>query len=162
VGNGCSPLRISQLHVIAQMALSDPKWHAQSLCLHEVKNVCTKHYVATSTHVHTNTRSALDIDPKGTHVLIAQSIGCSILINISQGDGKGNVEQAYSVKEPEMPGAVSYEFGALFVRHGAALLYGIVQGCILVWDRSSGEIVHGFYQGEGTFQNTFPFLPNNS
>ena len=98
-------------------------------------------------------RCALDVDPEGSHALIAQGNGCSILVSISQSDGKGDVVQAYSVKEPDLPGAVSYEFGALFARRGMAILYGVIEGCILVWDRASGEIVHGLNHGDGTFRD---------
>lgn len=96
--------------------------------------------------------STLDIDPKGTHALAAQTAGC-ILVNIGGGDGKGNVEQAYTLKDPELQSAATFGFAALFATRGLSLLFGTVQGCVMVWDRASGDVVHGLYIGEGAVRN---------
>lgn len=71
-------------------------------------------------------------------------------MNIAQDDKKGKVEQVYSVKDADLQTGVSYDFGALFASRGKALLFGVTRGCIMVWDRASGEIVHGLNHGEGT------------
>lgn len=99
-----------------------------------------------------STRSTLDIDPKGTHALAAQTAGC-ILVNIGDGDGKGNVEQAYTINDSDLQSSALYGFGALFATRGMSLLFGTTQGCIMVWDRASGDVVHGLYLGEGAVRN---------
>lgn len=104
-------------------------------------------------------RSSLDVDSKGSHALAAQTAGC-ILVNIGQADGKGSVEQAYTLTDPELLSAVSYDFGALFATRGLMLLFGTYQGCIMVWDRASGDIVHGLYHGEGAARASLS-LPNH-
>ncbi|KIP10286.1 hypothetical protein PHLGIDRAFT_249281 [Phlebiopsis gigantea 11061_1 CR5-6] len=111
-------------------------WHCQ------VPNGTLRAYTFMRTKI-----SALDIDPKGTHALAAQSAGC-ILVNVGDGDGKGSVVQAYSVDDAEVQNAAAYEFGALFAARGACLLFGTAQGCIMVWDRGTRGVVHGLYLGE--------------
>ena len=69
-------------------------------------------------------------------------------MNITQ-EGHGNVEQAYSSTDADVQRSAAYDFGALFAARGAALLFGSVHGCVLVWDRVSGAVVHGLYHGEG-------------
>lgn len=90
----------------------------------------------------------LDVDPRGTHALAAQTGSC-ILVNITQ-EGRGNVEQAYSPKDLDIQTDAAYDFGALFAARGASLLFGSVQGCVMVWDRASGAVVHGLSHGEDT------------
>ncbi|EKM56030.1 uncharacterized protein PHACADRAFT_257049 [Phanerochaete carnosa HHB-10118-sp] len=89
---------------------------------------------------------ALDVDPRGTHALAAQAGSC-ILVNITH-EGQGQVEQAYSPEESEVQAGAAYDFGALFAARGASLLFGSTQGCVLVWDRASGAIIHGLCHGE--------------
>ena len=87
----------------------------------------------------------------GSSRALAAHAGTCILVNISQ--GKGEVEQTYTVGDADSS-AVAYDFGALFARRGTALLYGAVHGCVLVWDRASGEIVHGLSVGEGVSRDS--------
>ncbi|GJE88033.1 WD40-repeat-containing domain protein [Phanerochaete sordida] len=88
----------------------------------------------------------LDVDPRGMHALAAQAGSC-YLVNITQ-EGHGNVEQAYSSKDADVQSSAAYDFGALFAARGAALLFGSMHGCVMVWDRASGAIVHGLNHGE--------------
>ncbi|KAI0345067.1 hypothetical protein BDW22DRAFT_1370783 [Trametopsis cervina] len=90
----------------------------------------------------------LDVDPRGSHALAAQTGGRSHLVNISQDDQKGKVEQVYTLKESDPQTDVSYDFGAMFAARGQRLLFGAAQGCIMVWDRKSGEVIHGLVHGE--------------
>ena len=86
-------------------------------------------------------------------MLAAQTGGKSHLVNISQDDQKGKTEQVYSLKDPDQEPGASYDFGALFVSRGQRILFGDVRGCIMVWDRTKGEIVHGLNHGEGWLLN---------
>ncbi len=91
------------------------------------------------------------MDPKGTHVLAAQAGGRAHLVNVSGEDDKGKVEKIYATQDPDYENDLSYDFGALFANRGVYLLFGNVRGCIMVWDRSSGDIVHGLHHGDGKF-----------
>lgn len=94
-------------------------------------------------------RYALDTDPKSSHALASQIGGRCHLISISQ-DDKGKVEQVYATQDPELENIALYEFGGLFTNKARYLLFGVVKGCLMVWDRQSGDIVHGLNHGEGT------------
>ena len=65
-------------------------------------------------------RCSLDINPKETHALAAQLGGRAHLVNISQEDQKGKVEQVYSSSDPELQGA-NWDFGARFANGGSTL-----------------------------------------
>ncbi|THG98048.1 hypothetical protein EW026_g4079 [Hermanssonia centrifuga] len=101
--------------------------------------------------------STLDMDPKGTHVLAAQAGGRAHLVNVSGEDDKGKVEKIYATQDPDYENDLSYDFGALFANRGVYLLFGNVRGCIMVWDRSSGDIVHGLHHGD---DNSIPAVAN--
>jgi hypothetical protein len=62
-------------------------------------------------------------------------------------DNKGNIEQVYSGKEADA--RVDNAFGAVFAGRGQAVLFGSVDGCVLVWDRKKGHVVYGMDHGEG-------------
>ena len=100
-------------------------------------------------------RCSLDINPKETHALAAQLGGRAHLVNISQEDQKGKVEQVYSSSDPELQGA-NWDFGARFANGGSTLVFGCISGSVLVWDRNTGTIVHALQQGEGASQLPAP------
>jgi hypothetical protein len=82
---------------------------------------------------------------------VAQT-GCrSHLVGIAQDDHKGKIEQVYSCKsaEPQIQYS-TYEFGAIFTRQDQAVLFGTVDGCLLVWDKRRGDVIYGFDHGKGT------------
>lgn len=91
----------------------------------------------------------MDVDPRGDHALATQIGGRSHLVKISQDDQKGKVEQVYAVKDSDLQDT-SYDFGALFANRGRSLLFGVTRGCVMVWDKKSGEVVHGLIHGDGT------------
>ncbi|KAF9466230.1 hypothetical protein BDZ94DRAFT_1251452 [Collybia nuda] len=93
-----------------------------------------------------NRINSLDISPTGSHVLVGQMGGCARLVGIRQSDNKGAVEQSYSCKETEA--RPSGGFGATFATQGQAILFGNVEGCVLVWDRKKGAIVYGLEHEE--------------
>jgi hypothetical protein len=106
------------------------------------------------TEANNSDRYALDVDPKGSHTLAVQLGGKSHLVNIAQDDHKGKVEQVYAMNESDAHAeAVSYDFGAYFTGRGQRILFGVVRGCIMVWDRKSAEIVYGLNHGEGRLLN---------
>ncbi|KAI0763660.1 hypothetical protein BC629DRAFT_1596860 [Irpex lacteus] len=91
---------------------------------------------------------ALDVDPRGNHALAAQTGGKSHLVNISQDDQKGKIEQVYFLKDPDSEPGAAYDFGAFFASRGQRILFGTTRGCIMIWDRSNGNVVHGLNHGE--------------
>ncbi len=140
------------------MVLRSSKRHASRVRVHEDKNVRSCACVGLS-NLTFEIRSGLDVDPKGTHVLAAQTGGRAHLVNISQDDLKGKVQQVYASSDPELQGDLSYDFGALFINGGASLLFGCVRGCILAWDRAGGEVVYGLQHGEGTLRANISDVP---
>lgn len=72
-------------------------------------------------------------------------------MGIAQDDHKGKIEQVYSCKsaEPQIQYS-TYEFGAIFTRQDQAVLFGTVDGCLLVWDKMRGDVIYGFDHGRGT------------
>jgi hypothetical protein len=80
-------------------------------------------------------------------VLVSQIGGAARLLSIRQTDKKGSVERSYSCKETEA--RPNGGFGAVFATQGQAVLYGSVEGCVLVWDRKKGAVVYGLAHEEG-------------
>jgi hypothetical protein len=116
------------------MPSSKPKcWYHYSI---PVRSLCLTPHRST----------ALDLNPAGTHVLVSQVGGSARLLSIRQTDNKGSVEHSYSCKEIE---ARPNGFGAVFATQGQAVLFGSVEGCVLVWDKDKGAIVYGLAHEEG-------------
>ena len=78
---------------------------------------------------------------------MSQIGGSAQLLSIRQTDKKGSVELSYSCKETEA--RPNSGFGAVFATQGQAVLFGCVEGCVLVWDRKKGAIVYGLAHEEG-------------
>ena len=116
----------------------------------------TKVYVAivvySITHLTFEYSYGLDTDAKTSHTLASQVGGRCHLINISP-DDKGKVEQVYTVQDPEITNEAVYEFEGLFANRAQSLLFGVVKGCIMVWDKKSGDVTYGLNHGEGTDLN---------
>lgn len=91
----------------------------------------------------------LDTDTRGQLGLTTLADGRCELVNIRLDANKGSVEQIYSVKDMELPGTFTHDFGAVFVNGGQRVMYGSVQGCVMVWDRSNGDVAYGLRHGEG-------------
>jgi len=88
---------------------------------------------------------SLDLTPTGSHVLAGVG-GCARLVGIRQPDNRGSIEQSYSCQETEA--RPNGAFGAVFATEGQAVLFGSVEGCVLVWDRKRGAIVYGLEHDE--------------
>lgn len=84
--------------------------------------------------------------PTGSHIIIGHSTGAARLVAIRQADNKGSIEQSYSSADTERNVA---GFGAIFATKGQAILFGSVDGCVLVWDRKKGTVVYGLEHEEG-------------
>lgn len=69
------------------------------------------------------------------------------MVGIRQPDHKGSVEQLYTCKETEA--RPSAGFGANFATKGQAVLFGSVEGCVLIWDKKKAAIVYGLEHEEG-------------
>lgn len=84
-------------------------------------------------------------------MLVGQVGGHARLVGISQSDKKGTVKQSYF--SPETEARPNSGFGACFATQGQAVLFGSVDGCVLVWDQKKGSIVYGLEHGEGWFSD---------
>ncbi|TFK25814.1 hypothetical protein FA15DRAFT_668142 [Coprinopsis marcescibilis] len=92
---------------------------------------------------------SLDMSPQGTHVLVGQSGSSAVLVGIRTTENKGHAEQMYSCKDPDVwTGA---EFGTVFATMGQAILLGVVESSVLVWDRKKGTIVYGLQHDDDDY-----------
>ncbi|KAI0078147.1 hypothetical protein K474DRAFT_1771230 [Panus rudis PR-1116 ss-1] len=87
----------------------------------------------------------LDVENRGSPALVTLSNGKCELVKISQDDLKGTIEQTFAFKEGQ---SASCEYGALFTNKSQAVLFGALQGCVMVWERSTAEIMYGMSHGE--------------
>ncbi|KAJ6620317.1 hypothetical protein B0H10DRAFT_2022290 [Mycena sp. CBHHK59/15] len=85
--------------------------------------------------------TSIDINPTGTHALVAQAGGSACLVALRADEQKRRVQQSYLSKE--IPTETGGGFGAVFATQGQAVLFGTVEGCVLVWDKAKGAIVYG-------------------
>ncbi|KAI0792740.1 hypothetical protein C8Q75DRAFT_579545 [Abortiporus biennis] len=92
---------------------------------------------------------SLDVEtPRGAHALATLNNSRVQLVKVLQDDHKATVEQTYLTQDNDKLGFVSYDFGAVFANKNEDVLFGAVRGCIIVWDRNSGEIVSGLAHPE--------------
>lgn len=95
--------------------------------------------------------TSLDMNPSGSHVLVGQVGGRARLVSTRQSGNRGAVEVSYSLKEQlQQPGDIHSGYpGAIFAAAGRTVLYGSVDGCVLVWDRSRAIVSYGLEHGKG-------------
>ena len=98
---------------------------------------------------HIHYRYALDVNPSGSLALVAQTGGRAHLVGIKQNDSKGKIEQVYAIKDEDIAPKMHHEFGAVFANQGQTVLFGSTNGCVLVWDKSKGNVVCGLDHCEG-------------
>lgn len=82
----------------------------------------------------------IDVNPTSTQALVAQIGGRAHLVGIGRDDGKGKVEQVYCIKDEAIVPRMTHEFGAVFTNQGQTVLFGSVDGCVVVWDKSKGDV----------------------
>ena len=75
--------------------------------------------------------------------------GRTHLVGTRQDDNKGLVEQAYVLKDAELQAKANYDFGASFTSKGKGVLFGCVDGNVIVWDKNKAEPMCGLDHGEG-------------
>lgn len=80
---------------------------------------------------------------------MAQSGGRAHLVSIKQNDNKGKIEQVYAIKDEGIISKMKHEFGAVFASQGQTVLFGSVEGCVLVWDKNKGNILFALDHCEG-------------
>jgi hypothetical protein len=98
-------------------------------------------------------RTCIDVNDTGQHALVAQVGGNARLVGIKEQDGKARVEQEYTTRGLDH----QRNFGAAFVWRGRSVLFGCVEGCCLIWDRSTGAVICALDHGEGR-KPPFPAL----
>ncbi|KAJ7677277.1 hypothetical protein B0H17DRAFT_1079814 [Mycena rosella] len=87
--------------------------------------------------------TSIDINPTGTHALIAQAGGSACLVGLGSHEEK-RVGQSYLDTELRDGG-----LGAIFATQGQAVVFGAVEGSLLVWDTHKGAVVYGMEHAEG-------------
>ncbi|KAJ7221653.1 WD40-repeat-containing domain protein [Mycena pura] len=81
--------------------------------------------------------TSIAINPTGTQALIAQAGGSACLVNLGSQDEK-RVRQSY-LDDDLRDGSL----GALFAAQGKTLVFGTMDGCLLLWDAQKGSIFYG-------------------
>ncbi|KAG5723954.1 hypothetical protein E4T56_gene9735 [Termitomyces sp. T112] len=116
-------------------------WHS------DIPNGTLRAYAFLSSRIYT-----LDLTPSGTHVLVGLG-SKAYVVGIHKPGNKGDVERSFSCNEQEnrsqSSGTPPDGFGAVFATEGQAVLFGSVEGCVLVWDRKKAVIVYGLEHEEG-------------
>ncbi|KAG6873364.1 hypothetical protein C0995_016473 [Termitomyces sp. Mi166 len=116
-------------------------WHS------EIPNGTLRAYAFLTSRIYT-----LDLMSSGTHALVGLESKAYVL-NIRKPENKGDIEQSFSFREQETRGSQSSSslpggFGAVFATEGQAVLFGSLEGCVLVWDRKKAVIVYGLEHEE--------------
>lgn len=101
---------------------------------------------------------SIDVHPTGTYLLVAQEGGRAHLVTLRPSENKGVIERTYTSEKIQK--LTQKGFAAVFATKGQAVLYGIVNGCVLVWDRKKEIIVYGLKhpEGEKSFCIHFPII----
>ncbi|KAG6849085.1 hypothetical protein H0H93_011394 [Arthromyces matolae] len=86
------------------------------------------------------------LDVMGSHVLVG--LGSKAYIIATRPDNKGTVEWTYSCSEYDSRNMQLSTFGAIFAAQTQAVLFGSIEGCVLVWDRKRAAIVYGLEHDE--------------
>lgn len=94
--------------------------------------------------------------PNGTYLLAGQKGGTAYLIRHSE--NKGTVEKTYTVEKHEDTDGSST---ALFATKGQAVVFGVIDGSILVWNRKKATVVYGLKHPPGIYIYIFSFIPTD-
>ncbi|KAF8638838.1 hypothetical protein AX17_001896 [Amanita inopinata Kibby_2008] len=89
--------------------------------------------------------SSLNLSPNGSHVLVGQVGGRARLVSARHSSNRGAVEVSYSLQEQlgQLNKFLLSRPGAVFTAGGEAVLFGSMEGCVLVWDRKRATILYG-------------------
>ncbi|PFH53593.1 hypothetical protein AMATHDRAFT_171530 [Amanita thiersii Skay4041] len=89
--------------------------------------------------------SSLDMSANGSHALVGHADGCARLVCARDASNRGSVEVSYPLKEQaqELNDALSGYPGAVLSAAGQAVIFGSVEGCVLVWDRKKATLIYG-------------------
>jgi len=104
----------------------------------------------------------LDVNASGNLALVAQTGGRAHLVTIKQDDSKGKIEQVYAIKEDDTIAKMKHEFGAMFANQGQTVLFGSVEGCVLVWDKSNGNVLCALDHCEDDIIQTIAIFERNT
>ncbi|KAI0047041.1 WD40 repeat-like protein [Auriscalpium vulgare] len=92
--------------------------------------------------------SHIDVNSTESHVVVSQLGGRAHLVSIFQDANRGKIEQVYALKEGSLRQG-NYDAGALFAARDALVVFGSVDGYVIVWDKNNSEVVYGLDHGEG-------------
>jgi len=95
-----------------------------------------------------NKISSIDVDNRGLNALVAVSGGRTHLINIRDGDQRGNVEQVFHISDPELQSSATFDYDAMFTMKDTYVLFGTVKGSVMAWDRYKADVAYGLSHGE--------------
>ncbi|KAJ7778646.1 WD40-repeat-containing domain protein [Mycena maculata] len=87
--------------------------------------------------------TSIDINPTGTHALIAQKGGSACLVSLGSHDEK-RVRTSYLDADLQ-DGAL----GGVFAAKGTTVVFGAVEESLLVWDTQRAAIVYGMQHEDG-------------
>ncbi|KAJ6500645.1 hypothetical protein C8R45DRAFT_820457, partial [Mycena sanguinolenta] len=87
--------------------------------------------------------TSISIDPTGMQGLVTQASGSACTVKLGSHDEK-RVGQSFV--ETDLQNTF---VGAIFSTQGKRVVFGTVDGCLLVWDALKGAILYGMEQPEG-------------
>jgi len=85
-------------------------------------------------------------------LLVGQEGGTAYLIPLRPNENKGTIEKTYTSDKVTAHAAATpglKGFPATFATKGQAVVFGMTNGCALVWDRKKGSIVYGLKHPDG-------------
>lgn len=105
----------------------------------------------------------VDTDPTNSHALVAQALGSAHLVDFASGTRRPSdrVLQDYSLRDAEQQYGVRgvHGFKPIFTDYGDAVVFGTIEGRVLIWDRRRGQIIYEMDHGSGTCHRVpCPFL----
>jgi hypothetical protein len=137
------------------MVFRGAKWNPESVYFPTLDQIDVRFHWATTMDSSLNPfrvifSTSLDMHPNGTHILVGQKGGTAYSIRHSE--NKGTIEKTYTVENAEDSDGSS---SALFATKGQAVVFGMTNGSVLVWDRKKGNVVYGLKHPPGIFCISF-------
>lgn len=139
------------------MVFRGAEWNPESVYFPTLDQIDVCFHWATTmdtslTFIRVVSSTSLDMHPNGTHLLVGQKGGTAY--SIRHGENKGTIEKTYTVENAEdLDGSSS----ALFATKGQAVVFGMTNGSVLVWDRKKGNVVYGLKHPPGILCISFDF-----
>ena len=134
------------------MVLRNTQWDSEGLFFlaqNYVSRYLEPSCIRSEKFIHEST--TLNLSPNGSHVLVGQVGGRARLVSGRQCGNRGAVEVSYLPKEQlqQLSETHSQYPGAVFAAAGQTVIFGSVEGCVLVWDKTKATVSYGLEHDKG-------------